>query len=183
MKKFLYFSCLVFILSACFIGVKAGILKQATNQNYAEYVHKYNKIKKVAEQYENNIVLSHSDSYFFGYLGDFGEGASEEEIKKSKEPLGKYDVESCVKFLGVDYNSLNDKMSSYVNEEANVTFSDLESTATSFYDYNFSYYYDTENDVLIQYVETGYRIDDDAWHDNQEYYIWNNEGMVTYERN
>ena len=94
MKKFLYFSCLVFVISVCFIGIKAGVLKQTTNDNYAEYVHKYNKIKKVAEQYENNIVLSHSGSYFFGYLGDFGEDASEDEIAKSKEPLGKYNVES-----------------------------------------------------------------------------------------
>ena len=54
MKKFLYFSCLVFVISVCFIGIKAGVLKQTTNDNYAEYVHKYNKIKKVAEQYENN---------------------------------------------------------------------------------------------------------------------------------
>lgn len=182
MKKFLYFSCLVFVISVCFIGIKAGVLKQTTNDNYAEYVHKYNKIKKVAEQYENNIVLSHSGSYFFGYLGDFGEDASEDEIAKSKEPLGKYNVESCVKFLGIDYNSLNNKMNSYVNDETNITFSDVEGTATSFYDYNFTYYYDTDRDVLIQYVETGYNIDDDEWHDNQEYYIWNEEGVLTYER-
>lgn len=180
MKKFIYFSCLVFVISACFIVPKAGVLKQATNKSYAEYVHKYNKIKKVAEQYENNIVLSHSNPYYFGTIED--DSLSEEERKKYESSLGKYDAKICVNTLGLDYESLTNKMNDYMSKDDSIKFSEIESTATSFYDYVFTYYYDTERNVLIQNVQTGYNIDDDEWHDNQEYYIWNEEGVLTYGR-
>lgn len=183
MKGFIKFSCLVLLLFMSSITVNAGVLKEATNKTYADYVHKYNSIKKVAEQYENNIVLTHSDSYFFGLLGDLGDSVTEEEIKKYKEPLGKYNTEFCVTYLGLNYNDLKSRLEKYNEGDLSVRFSDVESTATSFFDYDFKYYYDTVNNVVIQYVTTGFKADDDEWHDNIEYYIWDEKGdIVSYEK-
>ena len=182
MKKVLYFSCLVITLGLSVVTLNAGVLKDSTNKKYADYVHEYSQIKKVAEQYENNIVLNHSDKYIFGYAGDFGDGVSEEEIEKSREPLGKYDAEYCVKYVGLDYQSLKDKVEKYLSSDSDsIKFSKEESTATSFFNYEFSYYYDSVRHVLIQYVSKGLNVDDDMWHNNVEYYVWNKEGVVTYE--
>lgn len=158
------------------IGV-GDSLSSSTRQIYSDYVYNYNKIKEKVVPYELNILLNTTDHYEF-WAGDYPEDVTEEELAEHTTPLGKYDLETLRSYLNV-----SEERKAQFNTEGYKSDNDSLTPDEELYlsEVNIEYYYDYNNNQLIQKIILS-KMTDEFYKEKWLYYVYSSEGQVlTYE--
>jgi hypothetical protein len=154
-----------------FSGV-SQTLDESMRETYPNYIYRYNELKAIAEQYENNMVLDMSDIFQWYRTEDFDDT---DGVNSDYQPLGKYDYDYITERLGVDVDALQEK----VDAGATSIDNGLTKEETIYLmQIDFEYYYNYEDDSLIQvmrYVDTM----SEYYQEKISYNVWNSEGVIS----
>lgn len=182
MRKVLLFLILLVALPVIVVSADTSTdgvsltVDESTQQTYSNYIYEYNRLKKIAEQYENNMAMDMSDTFTWYKTDDLEEA---DGVNSESNPLGVYDKNYIAERFDIDISTLQAKLDRGINVVSDDSANYLTSNEYAYaLNCEFDYYYNYEDSTLLQLM---WYSSEELGIENKLYYVvWGTEGTVYY---